>query len=745
VRRRLRRILFLLAPAGALACGGGGSDSTAGTTPGGGTQPAASAPAISLSPAAATFAATAGAASPAAQPIAIANGGTGTLGGLAAGTVAYGAGQATGWLSASLSAVTAPATLTLTPATAALTAGAYTATVPITSSTAGVTNTPQSVSVTLTVAAAPVASLTLAAAGQSSAFLTSPNFSATLAVQAGSQYLVAVVNTDVSYTLQEGFSLSGSFASTAAAQAGARGAAIAQGGQAPVPPAYAVNGPLPPSFATLRAAAQNHTAVLDQDRRIFASFGNPRAAWTLARAQGARPTAVRAAITQTIGAVSKVYVLHSLTGSCTAVDSIGARTVAVGQHVIVLADTNRSTWPQAYRPDTSFYQAFADEYDQVTWPHLLANIGNPLAYDASLSHAGKVTVTLTPVLNNFGGATGGGMVVAFVNGCDFYPFAASGSSADLSNQTEMFYSLVPAANGYSVASWEAELRATAAHESKHIVSFADRIINDSPTGEVIWLEEGLAQESSEIWERNFNQATWKGNATFLQTVACEIDLGAGAPCDHPATRPLALVGSHLPFFFEYLQAESSSNSEGLGLDTPANYGAGWTIARWATDQYATTDEGTFIKSLINEPSLTGLSNLAAHTGQTVPLLLVYWNLATAIFQTPSYTAADARTTIPSFNFANIDSIGQKGLTCNGTPCGLFTTSGSPNPTYPLQPIAVTATGTFSRAVTGVAGTSASYFLLSAPGGGIETLRLLTSAGAALASTSGLRVAIVRVR
>jgi hypothetical protein len=61
------------------------------------------------------------------------------------------------------------------------------------------------------------------------------------------------------------------------------------------------------------------------------------------------------------------------------VDSIGARTVAVGQHVIVLADTNRTTWPQAFRPDSAFYQTFADEYDQITWPHLLANIGNPLA------------------------------------------------------------------------------------------------------------------------------------------------------------------------------------------------------------------------------------------------------------------------------------------------------------------------------------------------------------------------------
>src|ERR1019366_4674280 len=55
------------------------------------------------------------------------------------------------------------------------------------------------------------ASVTLASAGQSTTFLSSPNFAAALAVQPGSQYLVAVINTDPSNTIQEGFSLTGSF------------------------------------------------------------------------------------------------------------------------------------------------------------------------------------------------------------------------------------------------------------------------------------------------------------------------------------------------------------------------------------------------------------------------------------------------------------------------------------------------------------------------------------------------------
>ena len=497
-------------------------------------------------------------------------------------------------------------------------------------------------------------------------------------------------------------------------------------------------------MAVRQQAAQNHMAILEQNRQIFARYGSPTAAWTKARAQSGRTAPVSASVTQTIGAVNKVYVKQALNGLCNAVDSIGARTVAVGQHVIVLADTNRTTWPQAYRPDSSFYQTFANEYDQVTYPTLLTYIGNPLAYDAALSGAGKVTVTITPELNNLGGIAGGGVYVAFVSGCDFYPFVASGPNTLYSNQTEMVYSFVPSASGYSVASWEAEVRATAAHESKHVVSYTDRILLGSPGGDEIWLEEGLAQVSAEIWERNFNQATWKGNATFAQTVACEYNLAfANYLCDASNNKPWALMGSHLPFLFTYLQRESTSNSEGLAADGQANYGAGWALSRWAIDQYASSGgEGTFIQSLINTTQ-TGLNNLSTRTGQSIPLLLTYWNVATAIFQTPTHTAADVRTTIPSFNLANIFQVGQTGWACSGTPCGFFT-NGPPTPVYPVAPIAF-APGTFSRTVHAVPGTSASFFLLTGSTAGIETLYLLNGSGGALTGSSGFRVAIFRVQ
>src|SRR5471030_2036647 len=104
MRGEMKRFPVMLLAFGALACGGGGGASN--NTGGGTTTPPASAPAILLSSASASFSVTAGAASPAAQSVTVTNGGTVTLSGLAAGTVAYTAGPTTGWLTANLSGTT---------------------------------------------------------------------------------------------------------------------------------------------------------------------------------------------------------------------------------------------------------------------------------------------------------------------------------------------------------------------------------------------------------------------------------------------------------------------------------------------------------------------------------------------------------------------------------------------------------------------------------------------------------------
>lgn len=105
-------------------------------------------PGIALSPASVAFSGTIGQGNPAAQTVNVTNGGGRALGGLST-TITYAPGQPTGWLTATLSSTTAPATVALQPSTANLLPGTYTATVVVRSSAAGVAE--RSVAVTLTV------------------------------------------------------------------------------------------------------------------------------------------------------------------------------------------------------------------------------------------------------------------------------------------------------------------------------------------------------------------------------------------------------------------------------------------------------------------------------------------------------------------------------------------------------------------------------------------------------------------
>jgi hypothetical protein len=110
-------------------------------------------PAIGLSPTTLSFTAQQGGGNPAGKTVTVTNSGGGTLNGLAVGTITYGTGQPTGWVNASLSGTTAPATLTVTPTTGALAPGNYSATVRVTSGVAS--NSPRTVTVNFSVTAPP--------------------------------------------------------------------------------------------------------------------------------------------------------------------------------------------------------------------------------------------------------------------------------------------------------------------------------------------------------------------------------------------------------------------------------------------------------------------------------------------------------------------------------------------------------------------------------------------------------------
>ena len=103
-------------------------------------------PALAVSPATLSFSATQGQANPAAKPISVTNGGSGTLDVSVSDDAA--------WLAVTPSTATAPATLSAASDITGLAAGTYTATVTVTATTGGATGSPKTVAVTLTVASA---------------------------------------------------------------------------------------------------------------------------------------------------------------------------------------------------------------------------------------------------------------------------------------------------------------------------------------------------------------------------------------------------------------------------------------------------------------------------------------------------------------------------------------------------------------------------------------------------------------
>jgi hypothetical protein len=540
---------------------------------------------------------------------------------------------------------------------------------------------------------------------------------------ANAAFLITVVNTDTVAAAGGGFTLAG----------------------APAPPTTMIRGPLsglrsnaplgvvsaarrlgpasaPPStpwLGLLQRMQQKHMATLDFNRRVFERYGSPRrTAGGLGPAGG--PTTHPSSLVKTkVGDINKIYV-NKLTGSCDAVDSINARTVYVGTSVQVLADVG--SW--ITRPDSSFYAAYGSEFDAVTYPHLLVAEGDPLAYDQLLSGVGKVTIVFTPLVNDGGDA-------GFVNGCDLYPRA----KLPFSNVSEIIYGWTPDTTRFPVDFWARDFRGVTAHEAKHVVSLSHHAFDGASAFEQSWLEEGMAQQSEEIWMRHFDAASWRSAANFQQTAGCEI-VGSN-PC-YRSTNPYFFSDRVFPELDFYLSSNSNNPATGgFSFSTNGKYGGGWAFIRWVTDVLGGADEGNYIKALIDDPTYVGMANVSRHAGLPATQLLVYWSLASA-FDSSTFTDSatfhptDSLVTVPSFDFRNV-----------------FAVAGAANDwgigrKWPVNTTVLAPT--FNAPVARVNGTASVYFLLPAGSpASQETLQLLAANGSPILASSPFRVGVIRVQ
>ncbi len=417
---------------------------------------------------------------------------------------------------------------------------------------------------------------------------------------------------------------------------------------------------------------------------------------------------------------------------CANYRSIAARTVYVGNSVIIVEDTVSQLFGNATLSGTmdGAISALGAEIDNVLWP-LLARFGNPLVMDSRLDANGRVVVVLTSAINSMAG----GNVAGAVATCDFFPRSSVNAS---SNVGEVLYLQVPRVTNLgdeatALARWKYEIRGTVAHELKHVVGFAEHIVRGQPLEES-WLEEATARHAEELFARALTGATATGN-TGYEGVRCEARaLSGDAAC---ANTP-AMVLPSMEGYWQFLASPTARSPLGAASDGDFSfYGSAWSLLRWAMD-HAVADEISFTQSL-STSGASGVSNLEARSGRSWEDLLARWSLASITDGRAGMLPTDATLRFRSWNFADVFA----GLCADIGTCGATPEAGTVfTRAHPVQAIPTAAD--FVLVVHAIAPAGFAVVDVQPTGAGTRRmLRLSGVNGAPIPSTA--RLALVRLQ
>jgi hypothetical protein len=440
---------------------------------------------------------------------------------------------------------------------------------------------------------------------------------------AGGSYLVSVFNGGVSTAATVRFELRG-----------APGGPL--GSRLPSEPAIPVIAPPTRSLARSAASAaeQAHLDHLDVERSILQRLGAPRRG----RLAPSFSRAGTVPLPLTVGVTAPLKFHYS---SCTAAgtSTVTARVVFVGAHSVVLEDV---AGPLAGKIDAELI-AMAQEFETISYP-LLLNFGDPFARDAGTDVNGHILMLFTPKVNNLGTN-----LLGFVSACDFYPVTQDPAVAG-SNEAEIFYARtvtdtttnLTSLNGMS--QWRRQMPATMIHEAKHITSYAERLARSATQFEQVWLEEATAQLASEMFGRAIHGNRWRGDATYRETVYCE-----SRPTTAGCAEGVLSMLNHFEFLGNYLQS-FETKSILSGAEDSDIYGSSWLFARWLVDTYGGSDEGAFLRRLVQTGTLSGAPNVEAVSGRTFPQLLAEFTLMLAADNVPNASGPYVE---PSWNLPDV--------------------------------------------------------------------------------------------
>ena len=326
---------------------------------------------------------------------------------------------------------------------------------------------------------------------------------------------------------------------------------------------------------------------------------------------------------------------------CTSFTPIVGRVVHVGTKGIMLEDT-----ANAFKGQASQYSSLGQQFDNVMFPILSANFGNPLVMDAQLNNDGAIYMVFSSKVSTMGN----GLIAGFVSTADFLKNGQCPSS----NGAEVFYARAPTApgpgTGEPVASWQwsRSIGSTIIHEVKHLTSFAAKMVQPGFSGsnpaQDAWLEESSAEISQELLSRVTFSYGPKSNVDYAATIFKEVRPSTGSPMN---------MMNAFAWLYKYVgDPESFSVVGSTGPGDVTFYGSGWAFLRWTIDTYATT-ESAFLMAMTRDISHFGVANIENITGKSFPVLLSEFSLALALDDYPGFTPTDARYSFPSWNLRSI--------------------------------------------------------------------------------------------
>jgi hypothetical protein len=316
--------------------------------------------------------------------------------------------------------------------------------------------------------------------------------------------------------------------------------------------------------------------------------------------------------------------------------NVGGRVAAISQTAYVVTDTAN---PAGGFTDAE-YQSFATTFDTLVNPVDVQNFGAPSDIDKN----GKIIILFTKEVNKITPRGSNGIVAGFFYERDLFPTVGNGDleGCASSNVSEMYYALVPDPNGvFSDKRSKADVldftTSTLAHEYQHLINAGRRLyVNNAPTFEDTWLNEGLSHIAEELLYFKATKLAPRQNIDVNAVIAAGSDAFS------------EFQGGNIGRFEEFLSRPTSTSVYG-GDDELQTRGATWFLLRYLADHKGSADSDTWFQ-LVNSTS-HGQDNLRRVFGTDYMTRIRNW--AVSVFTDDVTNVADNNFLEPSWNMRSI--------------------------------------------------------------------------------------------